>query len=660
MNPRLLDGRDTLPSLTCEELVGNVQSADRRQAWHDLECDKQLALTSDGVLAAVAARPSSERMYRALMYDPEVTVVAVVTATTTRGTPRERLQSPTDTLLCRNMLSSFAATAEPGFEYWLYVAYDAGDEYFDTPQGLQDTREWFNAMVAAPLRDVRHVTARLNLLRVENGLRRPGPAFNFALRAAYEDGADYLYRVNDDTVMETVWAGPLVSALLQFKPPNFGVVGPSAMVGRGSGGDEGDSDARLLTHDMTHRTHMDVFGAHYYPAVLDSWWMDDWMTRVYGGLETSKARQQPLGPPVITRTPFSPSGPAITSGASGGSGNLVFHATQTAPASPDDTVAALAGAGSKSSPADNAWALWNDPDRQSPPPLSLPDGLPHPQRLRRDNRTTAASPPPPPGQLREGPVITIRAPVVRTSASRQQRQPGLSFSKPTRARLVGAVRVMHDQENRRYVPNPNTRHTLELEVLAGMERLLLWLRAKYTLLCAERVHSDMMAKASVAAAAAAAPGADTGTTTEGMDATSLLTRQQAAQLRLAEHLAAQLAQQAGLAEHTTRAGTSTGTGTGTGTGSGATDTTTTGGDSHSPGLAQPSMSQLPAGSVRAALDAAHAGLGECVPAYDRMQCASPGDYASVHDAVDHAVCDLELLARLAKVRMAYCASHACQ
>ena len=32
---------------------------------------------------------------------------------------------------------------------------------------------------------------------------QPGPAFNFMMAAAAEDGADYLYRVNDDTEVRT-------------------------------------------------------------------------------------------------------------------------------------------------------------------------------------------------------------------------------------------------------------------------------------------------------------------------------------------------------------------------------------------------------------------------------------------------------------------------
>jgi hypothetical protein len=56
-------------------------------------------------------------------------------------------------------------------------------------------------------------------------LLEKGPAFNFMMRAAYDDGAQYLYRINDDTEFVDPWAWDAVQALMAFKPPNLGVVG---------------------------------------------------------------------------------------------------------------------------------------------------------------------------------------------------------------------------------------------------------------------------------------------------------------------------------------------------------------------------------------------------------------------------------------------------
>ena len=52
----------------------------------------------------------------------------------------------------------------------------------------------------------RGIEATFVLVRVDNKIKKPGPVFQAITRAAYENGADYIYRVNDDTEMATPWA----------------------------------------------------------------------------------------------------------------------------------------------------------------------------------------------------------------------------------------------------------------------------------------------------------------------------------------------------------------------------------------------------------------------------------------------------------------------
>lgn len=95
---------------------------------------------------------------------------------------------------------------------------------------------------------------------------------------AYESGVDYIVRVNDDTEFITNgWMAMGASTLRNFKPPNLGVVGPTCEQGK----------IEILTHDMVHRTHLDIFDS-YYPAVFDNWWVDDWISSVYGSQNTQK------------------------------------------------------------------------------------------------------------------------------------------------------------------------------------------------------------------------------------------------------------------------------------------------------------------------------------------------------------------------------------
>ena len=108
------------------------------------------------------------------------------------------------------------------------------------------------------------------MVRVDNQIKKPGPVFQAITRAAYDAGAEYIYRVNDDTEMATPWAAKFVAALGAMN--NIGAVGPKCQQG----------NTKILTHDFTHRVHMDIFGLEYYPPELSDWWMDDWISLVYG------------------------------------------------------------------------------------------------------------------------------------------------------------------------------------------------------------------------------------------------------------------------------------------------------------------------------------------------------------------------------------------
>ena len=123
-------------------------------------------------------------------------------ATTSRG---HRWASTADAPLARLLLPSLARTAEAGFEYCVYAAYDAGDLFYDDPSRRAAVAAHFRAAVAEPLM-ARGVRARLALLRFTNVLRRPAPAVNFAAAAALADGADYFMHVVDDAALEIPWA----------------------------------------------------------------------------------------------------------------------------------------------------------------------------------------------------------------------------------------------------------------------------------------------------------------------------------------------------------------------------------------------------------------------------------------------------------------------
>jgi len=98
---------------------------------------------------------------------------------------------------------------------------------------------------------------------------------NLMTRQAYDAGADYIIRINDDSEFISIgWIALSVATLNAYDPPNVGVVGPSVV--QCVGGCNND----ILTHDMVHRTHFDIF-KFYYPDRFDNWYVDDWITEVY-------------------------------------------------------------------------------------------------------------------------------------------------------------------------------------------------------------------------------------------------------------------------------------------------------------------------------------------------------------------------------------------
>ena len=108
--------------------------------------------------------------------------------------------------------------------------------------------------------------------------------FNQMMRKVYSDGADFMVRINDDTEFgSSDWVTKGIAMLASYDPPFVGVVGAIEKNTKGI-----YSPPDLLPHDFTHRVHMDIFKRAYYPEVFSNWYIDDWITRVYGKERTTK------------------------------------------------------------------------------------------------------------------------------------------------------------------------------------------------------------------------------------------------------------------------------------------------------------------------------------------------------------------------------------
>lgn len=53
----------------------------------------------------------------------------------------------------------------------------------------------------------------IDFVKVKNELQKPGPVFNRIAQVAYEKGADYFYRVNDDTEFLQPWTSTFIDTL---------------------------------------------------------------------------------------------------------------------------------------------------------------------------------------------------------------------------------------------------------------------------------------------------------------------------------------------------------------------------------------------------------------------------------------------------------------
>ena len=256
-------------------------TAEVRSQWGEQDCDTFLALHSYGEY--IIAHPE---LFTPIVVPEDRTppaprqsnspLISVCICTTTRGLKIGKLE---DLTLFKQLMPSIAETAEEGYEYWVYLLYDVGDAFFDQADNLQMVEAWFDKHVVKPMLE-RKIYGRLVLCRYDNQAKKPGPAFNYITHLAYIDGSDYIYRINDDTYFVSPYTSHFINALQAMGPP-YGAVGPLCREG----------NTWILTHDFVHRIHHEVMQFWHYPPTLTDWWMDDWISRVYGRQRTKRVDQ---------------------------------------------------------------------------------------------------------------------------------------------------------------------------------------------------------------------------------------------------------------------------------------------------------------------------------------------------------------------------------
>ena len=195
-------------------------------------------------------------------------VIAIMAASTSRGL--NETESFTHIPLFKTLFPSLLCNLDCGFKYIFVMGYDEGDNFYDSVESIDKVFAWFNSYIASPLQR-NGIDISLHPVRVKNSAKRPGPVFTAIAKAAYGLHADYYYRVNDDSEFLGKWAKLYTNTLKQH-PLQLGVIGPSCYHSRD----------RILTHDFVYKTHMEIFNGIYYPIEFSDWYMDDWISAVYG------------------------------------------------------------------------------------------------------------------------------------------------------------------------------------------------------------------------------------------------------------------------------------------------------------------------------------------------------------------------------------------
>ena len=182
--------------------------------------------------------------------------------------PEDPYVLKTKSLFFTRLLPSFCNTASPNLNYTFFIGHDFNDAFFNGAKTQKTFLEIFNDVKKRNCNE--NFDVQLRLVRCNHD-GQPARAQNYALMAAYSAGMDYLYMVNDDTILMTRdWTPRFIEELAQFTPPNVGLVGPNHI----------GWITYILTYNFVHRTHVDIFKT-FYPRNFTDMSADVWISMVY-------------------------------------------------------------------------------------------------------------------------------------------------------------------------------------------------------------------------------------------------------------------------------------------------------------------------------------------------------------------------------------------
>ena len=231
----------------------HVQRTYIEQQQDRLRQERKLAL------AEKRKREEKKQEGKAVEEDSKPLKICLTVPVTSKGTDMKAI---TDSPFWNNLFDSFMKSIDwrsNKIEYRFYLGFDRGDALYDTGDAWSEFREEFKNRATyrmiEQMMDEEGVNKVLNnllsirLLHFDGLAGSPSQVVSQLVLKAYDDGFDYFYQVNDDTVIDTPnWAPQLVQTLVSNPiQPNLGVTGPKDA-----------NNEKIFTHAFVHRTHVEV------------------------------------------------------------------------------------------------------------------------------------------------------------------------------------------------------------------------------------------------------------------------------------------------------------------------------------------------------------------------------------------------------------------
>ncbi|CAM9636648.1 unnamed protein product, partial [Hapterophycus canaliculatus] len=181
--------------------------------------------------------------------------IAICVPMTSRGTVME---STYDSPVWTHAFSTFLSTIDwhaPNYRFHWYFGFDVGDPIYDEPGATEHLKKQFMIQALKEFQeqglsegDIRRLmydnAVRLSTSYFEDMQHAPSYVVSGLVQEAYDDGYDYFYQINDDTLINTPGWADFFTETLRRNPRgrNVGVTGPADTNNR-----------RILTHAFVHR-----------------------------------------------------------------------------------------------------------------------------------------------------------------------------------------------------------------------------------------------------------------------------------------------------------------------------------------------------------------------------------------------------------------------